>query len=261
MCMTVASAASSRKIARSGRARVPILAVIVLLLSASDAAATRLCFLPLSLPFDEDDERFGMVEEKITNVFESAGFETTDSEDVREVYEPVNDEWGEVFDPLTGRILGEQQARFEQEVGAAYRDALGCDALVQVSLALVRAQYTMPTAIWDGTTRQVMSTGRTILTALLGQTQSGWVSALSIWIHLMDLEGNDIGFRSAGVEPLVEISISRDLDKLPEDRWLVDDARFDDALESALGDDAKRLRTRGTSRGPIDPDALAWPGG
>jgi len=241
MCMMVASGACSRKIARSGPVLAFVLAATVLLLFPIDAAAARLCFLPLSLPFDEEDERFGMVEDKITNVFESAGFETTDSESVREAYEPVNEEWGEVFDPLTGRILGDKQARFEQEVGRAYRDALGCDALVRVSLALVRAQYSMPIATWDGTTRQVMSTGRTILTALLGQSQSGWVSALSIWIHLMDLEGNDIGFRSAGVEPLVEISISRDLDKLPEDRWLVDEERLDGAIDSALGREAKRF--------------------
>lgn len=260
MRMTVLSEARSWKFVRWGHALVSILGAIVLLLSPSDAVATRLCFLPPSLPFEEDDERFEMLEEKVSSVFESAGFEITGSEEVREVYQPVKQEWGEVFDPLTGRTSVEKQFRFQQEVGGAYRDALGCDALVRVSLALVRARYAMPFATWDGTKRRVMSTERTLVAALFGISEFGWVSALSIWIRLMDPEGNAIGFRSAGVEPLVEITFSRNLDKLPEDRWLRDEVGLDRAIESALGIDAEWMRSRGTSSGPIDADALAWPG-
>jgi hypothetical protein len=257
--MAIPSISDPRVLVRARVSFACLLGTILLLLGPSQAAATRLCLLPASLPFEEGDERFDVVEEKVAAVFRSAGFKVTDSEEIVDVYKRVDEEWGDIFDPLTGRIIKEKQERLIQEIGGAYRGELGCDALLRISIAVVRAQYQTPTASWDGTTRQVVSTGRTILTMLAGQTEYGWVSALSIWIRLMDPEGNDIGFRSAGIEPLVDFSYSRDLDKLPPDQWLRDEAVLDEAIESALGAGAELLRTEGTSRGAIDETAIDWP--
>ena len=258
--MAVSSDTSSRRFQTAKLAMMILSCAIAMLMIPGNALATRLCLLPLSLPFEEGDERFEVVERKITAVFVDAGFEIAEPEGVLEVYESVNEQWGEIFDPLSGRVLAPMQERFTRELGGAYREKLGCDALLRVTLAVVRAMYTTPTAHWDGTKRQVVTTGRTILTVLAGQTEYGWVAALSLWVRLMDPEGENIGFRSAGIEPLVELSLSRDLDKLPIDRWLREEEFLDAAIESALGTSAQLLRTKGTSQGPIDEDALDWPG-
>lgn len=234
--------------------------VVFVFLAAGEAAATRLCLQPLALPFAKDDERFGLVEDKVSAVFESAGFEITRPAEVLEAYEPVDEEWGAIYDANTGHTIEDKKTWFEHEVERAFREDLGCEGRLRVSLGIVRAPCTGPFATWDGTTRQVVSTGRTILVALTGEARCGWVAALSLWVQLMDSAGKEIGFRSAGIEPLVEFSVSRDLDKLPEDRWLRDEVALDGAIQSALGPRAELLRTRGTSRGPIDLRGFAWPG-
>ena len=103
-----------------------------------------------------------------------------------------------------------------------------------------------------------MSTGRVLLGGL---NERGWVAALSLWIRMTDLEGDEIAFRSGGIEPLVSLAVLRDKDRLPEDRWLRDSGRLDGAIRAALGPGGRRLRDAGTpGRADRRWGAIAWPG-
>lgn len=233
--------------------------LVLISLAPGGAWAKGLCVQPLQLPFEEGDERFDLVSEKIGLVFESAGFEIISSDEFSKVYEAVDAEWGDVLDPYTGWVLPDKMERYKNELASALAEDLGCAARLRVSLQVVRASFFTPMASWDGTQQQVISTGRALVTVLGGGSESGWVSATSIWIELMDLKGMPIAFRSAGVEILSELSLGRDVDKLPIDRWLRDEERLDKAIRSALGTRAGDLRYNGTSEGPVSRAAFEWP--
>jgi hypothetical protein len=107
----------------------------------------------------------------------------------------------------------------------------------------------MGTATWDGTTDSVSSTGRVVLNLIGGNVESGWVTALSLWIHAYDLNGNDLTFRTAGIESLVSLSVVHGEDVLPQDVWLTDIPKLDVAIQSALGPNGDALRLQGSPAG------------
>ena len=87
---------------------------------------------------------------------------------------------------------------------------------------------------------------RRALNFLGGITEYGWVQASSLRVLATDLEGNDLAFRSAGIETLASFAVVRGQDAVPEDLWLTDHERLDAAIESALGPGGSWLRHRGT---------------
>lgn len=222
-------------------------------------AEATLCMLRAYLPFEEEDDRFALVEAETARRFERAGFSIVPSEEVMAMFDRIDEEFGEIYDPLDGRILPERLEEFEAALAAGFRDEMGCDARLRASLVVVRARYANYGASWDGVSRQVNSTGRAVLMALAGVHESGWVQASSLRIELADVEGELVGFRSAGVEPHVAMSISRSLDKLPPDRWLRNDELVQDAFDQALGPAAEKMRDAGRPLGRIDLSRLAWP--
>jgi hypothetical protein len=94
-----------------------------------------------------------------------------------------------------------------------------------------------------------------VLNALAGVHESGWVAAFSLWLHVYDLEGNDLAFRSAGIESLVSLAVLRDQDVLPEDVWLTNLDKVDAAIRSAIGPNGEALRLRGTPAGIAAADS------
>ena len=90
------------------------------------------------------------------------------------------------------------------------------------------------------------SGGRRALHIFRGIQERGWVTALSLWLQVFDLDGNRIAFRSAGIETPVQLAVVEDKDLLPEDRWLTDEIRLDAAIRSALGPQGESLRLHGT---------------
>jgi hypothetical protein len=109
------------------------------------------------------------------------------------------------------------------------------------SVVGVHASFQHGVASWDGAKQQVSSTGRIVLQVLAGAVESGWVGAFSLWLRVLDLAGNELAFRSAGIETLVHLALLEDKDLLPEDRWLTDGARLDAAIASALGPRGEKL--------------------
>jgi hypothetical protein len=149
-------------------------------------------------------------------------------------------------DPATGERDVRRHRDYRERLARALGTELGCDARLHATVASLRARFANGTASWDGTKQQVSSTGRIVMNVLAGVSESGWVSALSLWLHVTDLEGNDLAFRSAGIETPVSLAVLEEQDLLPEDLWLTDPARLDAAIESALGPHGASLREHGT---------------
>ncbi len=208
------------------------------------ATGMRLCLQPVSLPFAKDDERRASLEQTVTRKLEQSGFKIVPSEEVREVAERVDEEWGEIIDPVTGRRISEKWEQYKRKLAQALGDELGCERRLTLSVALIRAPFANGSATWDGTQMSVTSAGRIVRNVLLGLNESGWLTALSLWIQVLDLNGDPLVFRSAGIEPLIDLSMSRGQDRLPEDQWLRNEEHLSRAIDSALGPNGLQIPER-----------------
>lgn len=248
---------------RADRCRTAIVGLVFALLSADPADAIRLCMLPLDVPFEKEDERYETLERLVTRHFEGAAVGIAPSAAVRKTYEKAVKRFGAVFDPATGEVDVVKQEKFDREVERSMREEHDCSGFVRLSLTQVAAWYGGVSARWDGRTRQVNSSARVatqvLVSVLAGVVivEQGFVPALSLLVQVTDLRDEDVAFRSAGIETLNTISLSRGHDYLPEDRWLRDEEALEEAVTLALGDDIEKLRSSGRPPG-VGAPAFRW---
>jgi hypothetical protein len=221
----------------------------------------KLCMYPLSVPLDEKSgaERRAAIERQLVAGLEAAAFEVADPAAVRALWERVHGEVGATIDPVTGERDPARHAEEREKLARGLAEELGCDAQLVASVVIVRALFFSGNASWDGTKQQVSSTGRQLLNALAGAVESGWVNAFSLWLRVLDLNDDEIAFRSAGIETPMQLAVKKDEDLVPEDRWLLDAARIDAAILSALGPGGSALRERGSPGSPPSPPRAESP--
>ena len=237
-----------------------LLAMALLVAAPSVAAAgPSLCMLPSLFPFAEDDERRSGLEARTAERFARAGIRLEGSAEVMKILKRVDERSGAVFDPATGQIDAAKHANYQDDIERSVVESLGCIGFVRLSLRRVIARYDGETAFWDGARIKINSTPRMLLQALAGYQEWGWVPALSLWIDVTDLQRRDVAFRSAGIEPIHDFSVSRGTDLLPEDQWLRDQARVDQALDRALGENLDYLKKDGLPTGVVPAADFEWP--
>ncbi len=207
----------------------------------------KLCMYPLSLPLSESrsEERRPGLQKKLIDALADASFEVADPAAVEALEERVRRESGGFVDSVMGQRDGPRFLAYRGRLADALRADLGCDAQLYASVVSLRAFFIEGLARWDGTTQRVSSVGRIVMNAIAGVHESGWVGAFSLWLRVTDLLGDDIAFRSAGIETPMQLAVVEDRDVVPEDRWLTDEARLDNAIRSALGPGGAALRSDG----------------
>lgn len=228
-----------------------IASLVGALLSSTPADARHICLEPASLPFEAGDERILDLEDRIVRVLEAGDHQVTTSGSVRIITDGVTKEWGAVFDPITGQRDAEKVETYKRELAKAYREELGCMERVVVSVVGLRAHFINGIATWDGVEMSVSTEARNFTMAFGGGVEWGWISVLSLWVRVLDLEGESVAFRSSGIEPLVHMSIARNLDKLPVDQWLRNQTNLTHAIDNALGPGGRLLdAARSTTKSP-----------
>jgi hypothetical protein len=203
------------------------------------------CLHPVQLPFavGAGDVRRASIEQRLVAALRRESFDVVDPERVAALHERVLTAAGGFVDAATGMIDTTRRRTFHDRVARAFASELGCAVQLVPSVVAVRASFQNGFAEWDGTKQQVSSTGRIVLNAIAGTIESGWVGAFSLWLRLLDLQGDEIGFRSAGIEAVVQLAVLEDKDLLPDDQWLTDGTKLDAAIGSALGASGSALRT------------------
>jgi hypothetical protein len=245
------------------RVTVGVCCLAIVGLSRDVVAANRLetgstfCLNPVRIPVKEDagKERRANIEKRLSDALTAAGYHVREPQAVSGIAERVLKDVGGAIDAATGWRDAARYRVFSDHLATALRSELGCDAELSAQVVIVQAPFNMGTATWDGATDTVSSTGRVVLNLIGGRIESGWVKALSLWIAAYDLNGNDLAFRSAGIESLVSLAVFRDQDILPEDVWLTDARQLDAAIQSALGPNGDALRLQG-SPPAVSPAAI-----
>lgn len=212
---------------------------------------TTLCLHSPTLPLGETSAaaRRDDLARRLRTALVAAGFAVAEPQAVEALEKRVDEETGGYIDPATGWRDAARYQAYRSARAAALRDELHCDAEVRAQVVGVRARFSGGWATWDGTSRGISSTGRVLLNVLGGVHEYGWVQALSLWLQVSDLDGNDLAFRSAGIEPLASMAVLRDQDVLPQDAWLTDGEKLDAAIRSAVGPSGEGLRRLGAPPG------------
>jgi len=232
-----------------------VVALIGLAVSARPAVAEGfvpgavVCLHRVQLPFAAGtaDARRTAIEQRIIAALRRESFVVVEPERVVAVQERVGKAAGGFYDPATGVLDGARYHDFNERLARAFATDLRCNLRLVPSVAAVRARFESGLAQWDGASQQVSSTGRMVLNAFAGTTESGWVAAFSLWLRLLELNGEEIAFRSVGIEAVVQLAVLEDKDLMPEDRWLTDGVRLDAAIDSALGVAGRTLRSSSSS--------------
>jgi hypothetical protein len=236
-----------------GRRLAPCAAGCLLAFSAAAetpaalAHDAKLCLYPMGLPFSETQtaKRRPALEKKLIAELSAAKFRVADPDAVEALEKRVRTEVGGSIDPALGWRDAERFRVYSEHLARALKGELGCDGQLFASVVSLRAGFVGGTARWDGTSQAISSGGRQALHLFAGVEERGWVAALSLWLEVLDLPGNAVAFRSAGIETPVSLAVVEDQDLVPEDRWLMDEARLDQAIRSAIGAGGDGLRRNG----------------
>ncbi len=214
-----------------------------------------LCLHAVEIPVakNQGEERRLNLQRRLRDALIAASFNIPDPQAVSDLGERVQKDVGGFIDPATGRRDEARYHAFVAKRGGALRTQFGCDAVLTASVVQLRARFSGGTAEWDGATDSVSSTGRVVLNAIGGVVEFGWVGALSLWLHAVDLDGNDLAFRTAGIETLASMAVLKAQDVLPQDLWLTNVEKLDAAIRSAVGPGGEALRERGTPSGVAPP--------
>jgi hypothetical protein len=156
----------------------------------------------VSLDIDQRDQRASELEDGLAVHLAARGFETVTSQETARVWKETRDSGEGAYDPHTGRRIDSRYAKQRERFLSALSTQLGCDALISGTVVAVHAPLSHGTVVWDHVTESV--TGDSVST--FGAYGSyGWVSVLSLWIRVRNLEDEEIYFRAAGIQPLVQL--------------------------------------------------------
>jgi hypothetical protein len=145
----------------------------------------------------------------VSEHFERDGVEITSGKDFGKLAEQVDERSGAIFDPATGRVVQVAREIYEKDLEQSAREPFGCSGFVRLILVQMLARYGGAAANWDGRRVMIDAGPRLALQVLAGVSEYGWVPALSLWIHVTDLKREDVAFRTAGIEPLQDLGLSR----------------------------------------------------
>ena len=239
-------------VAKLGAVAAVVLASVPIQAGPLDPGA-RICLQRPWLPIQDStvDPRTTDLEARLTKALQAAGFEVPEPAAVDTAIERAVEPLAGSIDPFTGRRDPARDAARQAAIAQALRE-LDCDARMLAEVIPVWVYFNNGFAKWDGRSQRVSSGDRIALQVIGGIQEFSHVRALSLWLRVLDLEGTEIAFRSAGIEAIFQLTATGDDGPLPQEQWLttteqLDSAirsteRLDSAIRSALGERGERLR-------------------
>jgi len=154
-----------------------------------------LCLASPELPNDlaGKNEREDIVMSAVTHGLAARGYEVVPTSEAMPLWDAAVAAEGGIYDPLDGTLDVAKSARARRAALRQMHEKLGCDALVEVTVAVVMAPFAASgEAHWDGVTYMLPGAR-----GLIGRTP-----ALSLWIAIVDLDDEEIYFGTGGIQLL-----------------------------------------------------------
>lgn len=163
---------------------------------------------PVFVPADitDTDEAKTKFESAITAKLTQAGFSVIPSKEYSAIWKRMTEEIGGYFDPVSGK---RDEAKFKAVREHSRREVstkFNVDTLLFPRIQIVKAEWKDAYATWDGTTESVQSKGDIFMQALLFQSRSGTVPALSLVVFIEDLNGRSLYAHAHGLQVLTKFT-------------------------------------------------------
>lgn len=163
---------------------------------------------------DEMQDRMAAFQSLLASRLQELGFTVVSEERSETVWREVAEAESGSFDPDTGRRDNAKYEAIRSQVLSAMRAQMGCDAILFPTISLVSTSFVGGVAEWDGVVHD------------LGGSASGYVPALSLWVRMLDMKGEEIYFRAGGIQALstIDSGFWKDSFEFVDDHELLADA-------------------------------------
>ena len=196
-----------------------------------------LAMMPLKCPdFDRKEEVSARYEALITERLETAGFKVIPSSEFSSIQDPMIEQMGGMFDPITGEADEEKLEAVRLHTMNELIAKFDIDAYIVPRIVLVKAGWSGNSAYWSGVTDTVSGKSG-FWAAFKNQNMSGTIPAMSLVVGLRDKtnsEGYYLG--RGGIQLLAHYgeTFASGFVDIPKSEWFVDEEKDVTAVAIAL---------------------------
>lgn len=167
----------------------------------------------------------------ITRVLVEAGLTVVPPSDVGPVIDAATKQLGGLFDPVTGKLDEAKAKAVDAAVGKELRARFNADAFLEPSVRVVLAKFSNDEARWHGTQE---GTGKGFWKAVLLQTHSGEIPALSLFVFLTDAQGARLYAKPGGIQVIGKVTFGGKFENRPRSELFADEERVVRSVHVAL---------------------------
>ncbi len=201
--------------------------------SEISSAVNILSMRPVSLAdFDRKDEVAARYEALITERLEAGGFKVIPSSEYSSIWDPMLEQLGGVFDPITGEADEEKLEALRTHTTNELIAKFKIDGFVIPRIDVTTASWSGNTATWDGVTDETTGKGG-FWASLAASDKYGSVPALSLILPLFSTSGEAFYVGRGGIQLSAYLKGGRFVD-VPESMWFVEPERDVNAVSIAL---------------------------
>jgi hypothetical protein len=194
--------------------------------------ALRRTFSPLPLG-PEVEPRMLVFDSLLEATLQQHGYQLVSVRVTDSLWQRTMDSVGPMYDAQTGERDSTKWRAAVTSFRSALREGYTADAILYPSVRSASAEFSGQTAKWDGTKQSAVSFGSTVVDALLGQSYSGHLSALSLRVGLLAPDGEILYDNLGGIQVLATTSHGQ-FREVADSLILTDRGRMYGAIQIAL---------------------------
>jgi hypothetical protein len=170
------------------------------------------------------------IESLLEGTLREGGFAPVLPKAFGEAWKEAVDRVGGYFNPRSGEVDETRYREVRTLALRALKDSCGADGVLFPAIQVVEVEWKGGTVHWDGVSEHLISPGRQVLDTALIIQRTGRVSALSLALRLVDINGNEVYLKRGGLQLGARWDRSTG-----RSEGLTDRGRMERAVEIALG--------------------------
>ena len=182
--------------------------------------------------FSRHDEVATRYEMLVTEQLESAGFTVIPSNEFAAVWDPMVEQLGGLYDPITGETDTEKLDAARQHTTNELIAKFSINGFVAPRIDVTKAGWYGNTATWDGVKDETTGKGG-FWASLAAANFQGSVPALSLIVPIYDTNGDAVYVGRGGIQLFAHFKGGKFID-VPESMWFVEPERDANAALIAM---------------------------